>query len=276
MPTAAVDFVNAWRSGQIGPEHAFFQFVAAGSALFSGSQSASARGFWQQYPSLLYVAAEARVVGPRCYEMLRGYGYGGAQRADGVPNPMRLLLPLPSAKQLARSDMPVNITPGPDKLAIRIGLLLCLSAGWPSFTRGRCTVFPASLITDGKAVSAGVRQHNGSVVGLAGALPHAEILRILGMEPEEQADALAEMAASNLTSAIQEFLLMPSSAGRAPVRIGFYATEENSASLRTAQLADMRETASSCAGTPRATPPSNSRRDETARARPMSERSESI
>ncbi len=78
MPTAAVDFVNAWRSGKLGPHHMFSQLMAAGSAVFSGAQRASAPGFWQQYPALLYVAAEARVVGPSCYEMLRGYGYGGA------------------------------------------------------------------------------------------------------------------------------------------------------------------------------------------------------
>jgi hypothetical protein len=243
LPVAAVNFANAVRSGVLRPEHVFYQLVEAGSSLFSGSQSASAHGFWEQFPALMYLAGEARTGG---IDMLRGYGWAGNRRADAVPDPTLLLVPLPSTRQLARSDMPVTTTPGPDTHAVHIGLQLCISAGWPALRHGRCAVYHAALITDGKSVSAGVRQHMGQVVGLVDEMPHAEVLRILEMEPEAQTDALEEILGTRLTSTVQEFLLMPSAAGRAPLRLGFHAAEENNAMLRTTQLAEMREAAASC------------------------------
>ena len=246
MPPAAADFTQAVRSGRLGPQHAFFQLVSAGSALFSGSQQASAPGFWEQYPALHFLASEARVAGPRCYDLLRGYGWAGSRRADEVPDPERLLIPLPSARQLSRSDMPINVTPGPDKQAILIALKIYQSAGWATFRRGSRVVCPAVIITDGKALTAGVRVHKGEVIGLTEKLSREEVARILALEPDAQAEALEALVRDKLTSTVQEFLLMASPAGRSPIRIGFHASDENDAELRTTQLQEMRQAALSC------------------------------
>jgi len=169
MPPPAVSFMNAVLSGNLRPDHVFYQLVDAGSRLFSGEQLASAggqSGFWSHYPSLTFLAEAMFQAGPAAYRVARGPGYAGKRHADVVPEPSRLLLPLPSEDVILREALPVQTTPGPgpDILLIRIAGLLC--RGQRALRGDSVVLHPGYLCTDGKSLTAAVRQHMGDVIGV--------------------------------------------------------------------------------------------------------------
>jgi hypothetical protein len=236
--------MNAVLSGNLRPDHVFYQLVDAGSALFSGEQLASdggQSGFWSHYPSLTFLAEAMFQAGPAAYRVARGPGYAGNRRADVVPDPSRLLLPLPSEDIILREALPVQTTPGPANLFIRIAGLLC--RGQRALRGDGVVLHPGFLCTDGKSLTPAARQHMGEVIGVN--VSREDVRSILDMGPEKQSIKLQSLA-DDATSSVQEFMFTSSFAGRGPLRIGFYLTEENNRGQRAEQLRVMRKATQSC------------------------------
>ena len=220
MPLPAADFISACRSGVLNEGHVFYQLVAAGAALFSGAESAVGPHFWRQHPALLYLAEEAHRAGPNAYRMFRGMAFAGGSAVRSVPDPTRLLFPLPSSDVIKRVSLPVRVQSGPDKSAIRRALTLC--TGLPALKTDDVVLHLAFLCTDGKSITAAIQPHMGQVIGTLNNLSSTEMSRILDLQPAEQSAALSALAA-RCSSSVQEFMLTASAAGTGALRVGYYA-----------------------------------------------------